>query len=56
MAYNSQMKEEENKITEAPPEVPDEEKVVPHSYYYDDSTGYEVYKPETALEDEEIEQ
>ena len=55
MAYNRQMKEEEN-ITDTPPEAHDDEKAVPHSYYYDDSTGYEVYKPETALEDEEIDQ
>jgi hypothetical protein len=49
------MEEEENKTTEAP-EVHDDEKAVPHSYYYDDSTGYEIYKPETALEDEEIDE
>jgi hypothetical protein len=39
------MSEEEKKITEAEPEPREKEKQVPHSYYYDDSTGYEVYTP-----------
>ena len=56
LAYNGQMTKEENKTTEAPAEVHDDRKAVPHSYYYDDSTGYEIYNPETAPEDEEIDQ
>jgi hypothetical protein len=32
-----------------------EEKPEPKSYYYDDSTGYEVYEPEESSEEEEEE-
>ena len=36
-------------------ETPDTRERAPHSYYYDDGTGYEVYDPATDNESEEEE-
>ena len=33
-----------------------EEKAEPKSYYYDDSTGYEVYEPEGSSDEEDEEE
>lgn len=47
--------ERENDTTEVVPESQGDKDPAAHSYYYDDSTGYEVYEPPESPEEEEIE-
>ena len=48
------MIKQENDTTD--PESEDDQKPEAHSYYYDDSTGYEVYEPAKAPEGDEFEE
>ena len=45
---------EREELPQTEQEIPDKEKS--GSYYYDDSTGYEIYNPEEDGEDEESQQ
>jgi hypothetical protein len=46
----------ENDADSTPLSERSEEKPEPKSYYYDDSTGYEVYEPEGSSDEEEEEE
>jgi hypothetical protein len=50
------MREPENDTTEVRSESQNDQKPGSHSYYYDDSTGYEVYEPAKAPEEDEPEE
>lgn len=51
------MSEREPDDTPKPPPAPqtDRERRAPGDYYYDDATGYEIYKPGADTEDDEEE-
>lgn len=48
-------KNREDDTTEEAQQPQPEEKSEPHSYYYDDATGYEIYEPTAPREEDEPE-